>query len=60
MSARKNRLLLLVEHRDLGEILKLALHDYELELHADKGAAGDAFRRRSFDMASKSQSTSGS
>jgi DNA-binding response OmpR family regulator len=51
MSARKNRLLLLVEHRDLGEILKLALRDYELELHAEKGPAGDAFRRRSFDMA---------
>lgn len=51
MSLRKSRLLLLVENRDLGEILKLALREYDLEWHAEKGPAGDAFRRRSFDMA---------
>ena len=51
MTARKSRLLLLVENRDLGGILKLALRDYDLEWHAEKGPAVDAFRRRSFDLA---------
>ena len=51
MSQRIHRLLLLVESPDLGGILKLALGDYELEWHAEPGPAGDAFRRRSFDLA---------
>jgi DNA-binding response OmpR family regulator len=44
-------LLLLVESPDLGGILKLALGDYDLEWHAEPGAASDAFLRRSFDLA---------
>jgi two-component system KDP operon response regulator KdpE len=51
MSLRKSRLLLLVTDRDLGGILKLALRDFDLEWHAEKGPAVDAFRRRSFDLA---------
>jgi DNA-binding response OmpR family regulator len=51
MSLRNPRLLLLVESPDLGGILKLALGEYELEWHAEPGGAGDAFRRRSFDLA---------
>jgi DNA-binding response OmpR family regulator len=51
MSQRKPRLLLLVESPDLGGILKLALADFELDLHGDLDSAADAFRRRSFDLA---------
>jgi DNA-binding response OmpR family regulator len=51
MSQPNLRLLLLVENSDLGGILKLALGEYELEWHAEPGPAGDAFRRRSFDLA---------
>ncbi len=51
MRPQNNRLLLLVENRDLAEILKLALRDYHLELHAGRATAEDAFRRRSFDIA---------
>jgi DNA-binding response OmpR family regulator len=51
MSQRNPRLLLLVESSDLGGILKLALGEFELEWHAEPGSAGDAFRRRSFDLA---------
>jgi len=51
MSQRNPRLLLLVESPDLGGILKLALGEYELDWHAEPDSAGDAFRRRSFDLA---------
>ena len=51
MELRKSRLLLLVENSDLGGILKLALRDYDLDVHAQVGAANDAFRRHSFDLA---------
>ncbi len=51
MSARRGRVLLVVENSDLGGILLLALGEYEVEWHAQPAAAGDAFRRRSFDLA---------
>jgi DNA-binding response OmpR family regulator len=51
MSARRSRLLLLVENADLGGILLIALQDYDLEWHTQTDSATDAFRRRSFDLA---------
>src|SRR5665213_3145225 len=51
MSLHRSRLLLLIEARDLGGILQLALRDYDVELHASDAAARDAFRRRAFDLA---------
>jgi len=51
MDFRKSRLLVLVENPDLGGILQLALRDYDLDVHAQVGAAHDAFRRRRFDLA---------
>jgi len=51
MSARKSRLLLLVESPDLGGILQLALREYELEWHSRPGPATDALTRRAFDLA---------
>ena len=51
MSQRKPRLLLLVESPDLGGILKLALAEFELDLHDAPDSAADAFRRRTFDLA---------
>jgi DNA-binding response OmpR family regulator len=41
----------LIQALDLGGILKLALCDYDVELHASDDAARDAFRRRSFNLA---------
>jgi DNA-binding response OmpR family regulator len=51
MSVRQSRLLLLVESPDLGGILQLALRDYDLEWHSRPGPAGDALKRRPFDLA---------
>ena len=51
MSARRSRLLLLVESPDLGGILQLALRDFDLEWYHQPAKAQDAFRRRSFDLA---------
>ena len=51
MDFRKSRLLVVVENPDLGGILKLALRDYDLDVHAQAGAAHDAFRRHPFDLA---------
>lgn len=51
MGQRISRLLLLIENPDLGEILKLALREHELELFTRAGPVDDAFRRRSFDLA---------
>jgi DNA-binding response OmpR family regulator len=41
----------LIEARDLGGILQLALGEYDVELHGSDAAARDAFRRRAFDLA---------
>lgn len=51
MHHRRSRLLLLIESRDLGGILQLALRDHELEWFRAPGPAGDAILRRSFDLA---------
>ena len=41
----------MIESRDLGGILQLALRDHELEWYRAPGPAGDAILRRSFDLA---------